>query len=141
MWSYGCQSTISSSVARRPVTHCAVVPTPRRPSTADSEMTIGPSQVGRRAGAVSWAQTAAGCARTVTSSSNSASVESELGERLAGEHGKPGCAPVVVVGGLRGHAFEQSMDDDDRAAGQLVVTGDPAPDVLAVVDEELQEPD
>src|SRR3972149_4119972 len=30
------------------------------------------------------------------------------------------------------------MDDDDRAAGQLVVTGDPAPDVLAVVDEELQ---
>src|SRR3970282_2753196 len=62
-------------------------------------------------------------------------VESELGERLAGEHGKPGCAPVVVVGGLRGHAFEQSMGDDDRAGGQLGVSGDPAPDVLAVVDE------
>ena len=50
--SYGCQSTISSSVASRPVTHWAVVPTPRRPPgerllDRDRTLPSGP-QRGRR---------------------------------------------------------------------------------------------
>ena len=81
MCSNGCQSTISSRVASRPVTHCAVVPTPRRPPADVSSMTIGPSHAVRRAGEVRYAQTAAGSAAASASRSRTSrlgDVESTL---------------------------------------------------------------
>ena len=72
-WSYGCQSTISSSVASRPVTHWAIVPTPRRPPGEVSSMTSGPSHSVRSAGEVRWAQTTAGPRGTVVSRSRTTS--------------------------------------------------------------------
>ena len=37
-----------------------------------------------------------------------------------------------------GRALEQPMDEDDIGSGQLIPTGDPTPDVRAVMDEQLQ---
>ena len=68
-WSHGCQSTTSSRVARRPVTHWDVVPTPRRPPGDDSVISSGPSHSVRRAGVVRCAQTVAGSAAMVASRS------------------------------------------------------------------------
>ena len=47
---------------------------------------------------------------------------------------RPSASWAAVAGG----ALEQPVDDDDRGARQLVAAGDRRPDVLAVVDEELQ---